>query len=192
MSNVHSLTYAVLCVCLVALAPSCSLKQRATGPVGQEHTVIEDTARQAQAHIARGNYKKALELFSNAYDKHHSPGMRSGFVRTAEQIRHTADAAYQRKDFGEAGNIYAALSEGGIAARDLAQSLSFNDDYVSTQLNLCSKALMENGLMKYREEKLDEAIAIWKKALLFDPENKGIKKAVETATMQLQNLKNLK
>jgi hypothetical protein len=51
---------------------------------------------------------------------------------------------------------------------------------------------MENGLMKYREEKLDEAIVIWKKALVFDPENTGVKNALETATQQLQKLKSMK
>lgn len=159
---------------------------------GQEHRIIDDTTRQAQASIALGNYKKALELFSNAYDKYHYPGMRSSFARTTEQIITTADAEYQKKHFGEAGGIYYALFESGITTRDFAQSLSFDDDYLNEQLSLCSKALMESGLMKYREEKLDEAIAIWKKALSFDPENKAIRNALETTTMQLQTLKSLK
>lgn len=179
-------------MCLVALAPACSLKQRAAGPTGQERKVIDDTAKQAQTYIAHGNYKQALVLFSKAYDKYHIPGMRSSFARTTEQLRSTADAAYQNKDFGEAGNIYFALSESGIAARDFAQSLSFDNEYVNRQLSLCSKALLESGLMKYREQKLDNAIAIWKKALAFDPENKRIQDAIDTATMQLQTLKSLK
>ena len=51
---------------------------------------------------------------------------------------------------------------------------------------------MASGLRKYREEKLDEAIAIWKKALFFDPDNKNVKNAYETATAQLHQLKQLK
>jgi len=192
MHNIRSLTYAVCCLCLVAFAPSCSLKQWKADRAGQEHKIIDDTARQAQAHIALGNYKKAIELYSSACEKYHSPGMRSSFARTAEQIRNTADEAYQNKDFEEAGSIYHALFESGVATRNLGQSLSFDNDYLNRQLGLCSKGLMESGLMKYREEKLEEAIAIWKKALVLDPENKGIKKAVETATMQLQKLKTLK
>jgi tetratricopeptide (TPR) repeat protein len=113
-------------------------------------------------------------------------------ARTAEQIRNTADAAYQRKDFAEAGGIYNTLFESGVTTRDFAPSLSFNDDYLNEQISLCSKALLENGLMKYREEKLDEAIAIWKKAIAFDPENTGIKNAIETATLQLQKLNSMK
>jgi tetratricopeptide (TPR) repeat protein len=182
----------LLCVCLGVFAPACSYLQRATSPAGQEHKVIADTAKQAQANIALGEYKKALDVYSNAYDRYHYSGMRSSYARTAEQIRNTADTAYQKKDFAEAGSIYDTLFESGITTRDFAQSLSFDDDYLNGQINACSKALMENGLMKYREEKLDEAIVIWKKALVFDPENTGVKNAIETATQQLQKLKSLK
>lgn len=182
----------LLCACLVVFTPACSYLKRAASPAGQEHKVIADTDKQAQANIALGEYRKALEVYSNAYDRYHYPGMQSSYARTAEQIRTTADTAYQKKDFAEAGSIYKTLFESGITTRDFAQSLSFDDDYLNGQINACSKALMESGLMKYREEKLDEAIAIWKKALVFDPENTGIKNAIETAALQLQKLKSLK
>jgi tetratricopeptide (TPR) repeat protein len=193
MRNEASLICLLLCACLVVFAPSCSfIRQVTKGPAGQTHRVIDDTAKQAQADIALGEYKKALDLYSNAYDRYHYPGMRSGYARAAEQIRSTADAAYQKKDFVEAGSIYDTLFESGITTRDFAHTLSFDDDYLSGQISLCSKALLENGLMKYREEKLDDAIAIWKKALAFDPENTGIKNAIDTATLQLQKLKSMK
>lgn len=192
MRNVTTSTWILLCACLVVIAPSCSFIRRVTAPPGQEHKVVDETAKQAQAKIALGEYKKALELYSNAYDKYHYSGMRSSYARTTEQIRNAADAAYQKKDFAEAGNIYNTLFESGITTRDFAHSLSFDDDYLSGQINLCSKALLENGLRKYREEKLDEAIGIWKTALVFDPENTGVKNAIETATQQLQKLNSLK
>jgi tetratricopeptide (TPR) repeat protein len=192
MRNMTSWSCMLLCACLVVFTPSCSYLRRATSPAEQEHKVVADTARQAQANIALGEYKKALEVYSNAYDRYHYPGMRSNYARTAEQIRNTADAAYQKKDFAEAGSIYNTLFESGITTRDFAQSLSFDDDYLNAQINVCSKTLMENGLMKYRQEKLEEAITIWKKALAFDPENAGVKNAIETANLQLQKLKSLK
>ena len=193
----------LLCASLVLVAPSCSFIRPATGTAGQEpkatddtarqeHKIIADTTRQAQANIALGEYKKALELYSNAYDKYHFPELRGNYDRTAEQIKNTADASFQRKEFAEAGNLYHALLESGITATDFTQSLSFDDKYLNGRISVCSKTLLENGLMKYREEKLDDAIAIWKKALLFDPENTGVKNAIETATQQLQKLKSLK
>jgi hypothetical protein len=44
----------------------------------------------------------------------------------------------------------------------------------------------------YRQGKLDEAISLWRKVLLFDPDNKETKDAISTATVQLQNLKQIR
>jgi tetratricopeptide (TPR) repeat protein len=198
MRNAASLTFLVLCACLIGFALSCTTFRGTTGPrittstAGQEHKVVADTARQAQANMTLREYKKALDLYSNAYDRYHYAGMRGGYAKTGEQIRNTADAANQKKDFAEAGSIYNTLFESGITTRDFAQALTFDDDYLNSQISLCSKALLENGLRKYREEKLDEAIAIWKKALAFDAENTGIKNAIETASLQLHKLKSMK
>ncbi len=186
------LTLIMFCACLIAFAPSCSHIQRITAPAGNEKKLADDTARQAQAHIALGDYRKALALYSSVYEKHHNPEMRAGYVGACEQIRNTADAAYQKKDFAFAGNVYNTLFESGITERDFANSLSFDEDYLNGQNNACSKALLEAGLTIYRDGKLKNAIAIWKKALVFDQDNKEIKNAIKTATTQSQNLKKIK
>jgi len=157
-----------------------------------DQKTIDDTARQAQAEIAGGEYKRALELYSSAYEINHTPEMRANYIATGEQLRKTADQAYQRKDFAAAGTIYNALIESGITKRDFASSLSFDDDYLNGQVHACSKTLLEAGLTTYRDGKLEDAISIWKKAQLFDRDNKDIKSAIETTTTQLQNLKRIK
>ena len=192
MGTVRALLSTLLCTGLLLFASSCSFIQRVTEPAAHEEKVIDDTAKRAQAHIALGEHAKALDLYSSAYDKYHYQGMRSGYARTGEQIRNAADAAYQKRDFAEAGNIYTLLFESGITTRDFAGSLSFDDDYLSSQIALSSKALLEAGLKKYREGKLEDAIAVWKKAMAFDQDNRDIKSAIDTATTQLQNLKNIK
>jgi tetratricopeptide (TPR) repeat protein len=205
----------VFCVCLIAFAPSCSHVRPLTEPIGngkkastgdtgkqaqkpvedtskQAQKAVDDTVIQAQVDIAGGEYKKALELYASAYEKKHTPDMRDNYSATGEQIRKAADSAFQRKDFAEAGNIYNALLENGILKQDFANSLSFNEDYLNGQKIACAKALLEAGLTTYRDGKLEDAISIWKKAQVFDRDNKDIKSAIETATTQLQNLKNLK
>lgn len=178
--------------CFVAFAvTACSFHSKgpATAP---EARLITETAKQAQAQFALGRYKRALEIYSNAFDKFHQPGLRRGYARMGEQIRSAADTAYQTGEVAEAGIDYGILFESGITTRDFAGTLSFDDDYLSRQIKACSKSLMESGLMKYREEKLDDAIAIWKKALFFDPDNRNVKNAFDTATAQLQQLKQIK
>ncbi len=184
---------ALICIALAVLpAASCSLHLRGAGAAGRETKFIAEIAKQAQEQVALGKYKRALEIYSHAYDKYHLRGLRQGYARLGEQIMDISDTAYQRKDFAEAGSSYRNLFESGITTRDFAGSLTFDDDYLSRQIKACSKALMEIGLMKYREEKLDEAIAIWKQVLAFDFDNKNVKSAIDTATVQLQQLKNIK
>jgi tetratricopeptide (TPR) repeat protein len=193
MRNVNASLAAILCIVLALPAASCSIHFRgAAGQSGRDSKLITETSKQAQEQAALGKYRRALEIYSDAYDKHHLRGLRQGYARMGEQIVLASDTAYQKKDFAEAGSAYRILFESGITTRDFASSLSFDDEYLSAQIKACSKALMEIGLMKYREEKLDEAISIWKKILAFDIDNKNVKSAIDTATVQLQQLKNLK
>lgn len=205
----------LFCVCLIVFAPSCSHIRPLTEPSGngkkasngdtgkqaqkpiddtgkQAQKAIDDTVIQAQVEIAGGDYKKALEVYASAYENKHTMDMRDNYSTTGEQILKKADAAFQRKDFAEAGSIYNTLIESGIVTRDFADSLSFDKDYLNGQKNACSKALLEAGMTTYREGKLEDAISIWKKAQVFDRDNKDIKNAIETATTQLQNLKKIK
>jgi tetratricopeptide (TPR) repeat protein len=176
MINTRPLTSLLLCVVLTAFTPSCSFLYRITAPAGHGKKLTEDTAK----------------LYAIHYDKYHYAEMRNLYAGTAEQIRNAADAAYQKKDFADAGAMYKTLFESGVTARDFSSSLAFDDEYLNRQMKACSKALLETGLTKYREGRLEDAISVWKKALVFDQDNKDIKSAIDTATTQLQNLKNLK
>ncbi|HYA86520.1 MAG TPA: hypothetical protein VEI57_05615, partial [Nitrospirota bacterium] len=182
-------------------AAACSLHSKGPGtepaPGKEPSTVsearfINETANQAQAQFALGRYKRALELYANAFEKNHHAGLRRGYARLGEQIKSAADTTYQTGNVAKAGIDYSILLDSGITTQDFAETLSFDDHYLREQIKACSKALMESGLKKYREEKLHEAIAIWKKALIFDPDNRNVKNAYETATAQLQKLKQLK
>ncbi len=179
-------------IALAVLASSCSIHLKGLGPTGQETRFVTETAKHAQEQFALGKFKRALELYSNAFDKYHYPGLRRSYAKLGEQIIYAADAAYQRGDFAEAGSDYRVLFASGITTRDFAVTLSFNDDYLNGQIKNCSKALMESGLMKYRAEKFHDAIAIWERILQFDPDNKNAQNAYNTATVQLQQLKHIK
>jgi tetratricopeptide (TPR) repeat protein len=181
----------VLLAAVLMLLSSCSHPPRETSE--ERGTRIDgETAKQAQQQFALGKYDRALELFSAAYDTYHDDALRRGYVSMGEQIRSAADASYRERDFAGAGNAYGILVESGITARDFAQMLSFDGGYLSGRIIACSKALMEMGMIKYREEKIEEAISIWKKALIFDKDNRNINNAIDTATVQLQQFKTLK
>ncbi len=193
MRSFRSLHFAV---CLAALAvASCSLHSKGPGAAPEsasEARFITETTKHAQAQFSVGKFKRALELYSSALEKNYHPELLRGYARLGEQIKSAADAAYQSGNIAKAGIDYNILLESGITLQNFAETLTFDGNDLRKQIKACSKSLLESGLKKYREEKLDEAIAIWKKALSFDPDNENVKNAFETASAQLQKLKQLR
>ncbi len=180
-----------LLIAFVIVLSSCSYLPRG-GKEEQEARIVSEISKQAQEQFVLGRFKKAFEIYSAAYDKYHDAGLRRGYARLGEQTKAAADAWFQMGNFGEAGSAYRNLFESGITTRDFSQALSFDDDYLIRKIKACSESLMELGLMRYREQKLEEAIAVWKKALAFDTDNRTVKNAIDTATVQLQQLKTLR
>ncbi len=163
-----------------------------TGRKTEDPTIsITTTVNRARELSDRGEYKTALALYSTAYRKCQDRELIEEYRADGERIREAADRVYDKRDFIRAGTIYHQLLLSGITA-DIPALLTFENAYLKQQINACVKSLTENGLMKYREEKLNEAIDIWKKILAFDPENRTVAKAVQTAIRQRRQLKNIK
>lgn len=88
-------------------------------------------------------------------------------------------------------------SECGIYSRQLLNlypySLSaiagVSADQVRQRMNSCSDQLMAKGLAAYRVGQMQEAIDNWSALLVFNPERTEAKKAIETCSIQLRNLK---
>jgi tetratricopeptide (TPR) repeat protein len=146
---------------------------------------------EALRYIERGEYNKGLALLSSSCRQSHDNQLPDECRAEFEQIRRIADQGYERKDFVKAGRVYQALIRNNITGDAPPGTFSFDTDYLKKKLRECSKALTEIGLVRYREEKLDEAISIWEKVLSFDPDNKSLKKAVDIASRQRQQLKNI-
>lgn len=175
----------VLCLSLTALISSCA-------SFHSKPRAIAETVKQAQAQVALGEYKKALALYAAADNKYgYDAALQQQYVRTGDRIRSTADTAFQQEVFSQAGGIYHILLESGITERNFQKSLSFDTAYLRSRIGSCSKALMELGLVKYREDDLDGASLIWNEVLTFDPGNKAVTKALQTTSKQRQMLKSI-
>jgi len=183
------------CAALTVLAAACSVPSRIAAPAvpaGPDLNIVADTNRLAQEQFALGRFKKSLDIYAHAYDTYHHKGLRRGYAKLGEQIRSAADTAYLRKNYSEAGSTYRILFETGITTRDFAHLLTFDDDYLGAKIAACSRSLTEIGFLKYREDKLEEAIARWKEVIAFDGNNKDVQNAIARATIQLQQLNSLK
>jgi tetratricopeptide (TPR) repeat protein len=150
---------------------------------------IYDSIKIAQKYLAEGDIQKALETYNDAHIKNpDDTTLRSNYIKAIEHIKKNADAAFVKEEYASAGFMYHTLLNNCQHAKSFVSSLSFDKDYLSNRVESCSKILLEKGLVQYREGNLKEAISIWKTILTFDPENGEVKKAIETATIQLKNL----
>ena len=142
--------------------------------------------------MKEGKFERALELFAAVWKE--VPGYRGveeNFPVALEGLKKSGDDAYQQGKLGEAGKRWAetmrflshpALKEG---------SPNISKAGLKGSIDKVSNILMEQGLADYREGRLKEAIATWRKILAYDPAHEEANRSVKTATTQLENLKKL-
>lgn len=176
----------VLLSVIVLLASSCA------HPPQPSSSADVRTVNQAKAYLSSGNYKKALEIYAAAVDRHPAnEGLQGAYTEALESIKEKADKAYEAQDYAKAGELYHTLLKSGFGKQPLQRALSFDADYLAMRIGACSKMLMELGIMKYRAGDLEQAIEVWKKILIFNPSDREAKTAIDRATVQLQNLKQM-
>ncbi len=140
--------------------------------------------------VASGDLAGALDLLGKGYQARPESDLLEAYREALSVAKAAADLGYQRKDFTKAGVLYRALLDSVLldtagAPRGLERS------GLERQMKECSRILTERGLEKYREENLDEAVAVWKKVLAFDPGNSAVLKAIETASRQRKRLQTI-
>lgn len=149
--------------------------------------------KQAQPYLKIGDFQKAIDVYQAAYRQYpHESQLGSNYLQSLEAIKKNADQAFERKDFALAGSIYEILRRNYSHFTNMNRSLSWDRKFLDDRIQNCKKFLDENALEQYRSGNLSNATAIWKSILEFDPENAEIKKAVDTATIQLRNLEKMK
>jgi tetratricopeptide (TPR) repeat protein len=151
------------------------------------------TEEQVSSHLKTGEFRKAIDLCQEVYKKYpQDPTVRNGYIRTLESIKTNGDRAFEGRDFALAGSVYGIVLRNVSSVNHLNGSLSFSKEGLTAKISNCRKVLFENGLKQYRSGNLNQAISLWKSILTFDPENREIKKAVNMATLQLENLQKTK
>jgi tetratricopeptide (TPR) repeat protein len=151
------------------------------------------TEEQVSSYLEAGEFRKAIDICKEMYKRYpQDPTVRSGYIRTLEAIKTRGDRAFEERDFVRAGCVYEIVLRNVSSVSPLNGSFSFSKEGLIAKIRSCKKILFENGLKQYRSGNLNQAIALWKSILIFDPENEEIKKAVDMATVQVKNLQNAK
>jgi tetratricopeptide (TPR) repeat protein len=184
----------ILGIALLLIALSCAHERREPATEQQEkeriHIDVQNAISSAQHNVAIDDYQKALDILNNTYAKYRKNGaLRSGYIRIIEEIKNDAEASFKNKRFAVAGTVYNILLRDSFRITDIADAVSFDREFLKNRIKTCARILTQDGLIKYREGELDEAIAIWKRVLAFDRDNIEVKNAISTAQNQLRNLK---
>jgi hypothetical protein len=92
-------------------------------------------------------------------------------------------------DYALAGRIHALLLRNYASFEKFRPGVGFSRADLTKAIGVCRVKLTNSGLTEYRKGNLAKAIAVWESLLAFDPENTEVKKAVDTAKVQLQEIK---
>ena len=153
---------------------------------------IEQTRMESEQFVIRGDYKSAMDVYADASHKHPKhPTLITNYHKTIEDIRSAADKDFATEDFAASGRAYFVLLKNFPYYQELVPDLSFDKGFLNARLADCSSHLSQRALADYRKGNLADAISIWKSILAFDPNNSGIAKAIDTATVQLKNLQQI-
>lgn len=146
-------------------------------------------ANLAKKYIDAGNYQKAINIYRSEHRKHpQNLQLMQMYAKSLDSIKSTADDAFEKKDFADAGRIYYVLQKNYGNFSHVVQMLSFDNAYLHAQLSYCKKSLSIKGFQEYREGHLNSALASWQCVLDIDPNNKDIAEAMKTAKLQQKNL----
>ncbi len=151
---------------------------------------VDRTVRESEKAFRKGDFDSALGIYGAALRKYPGdPGLLKYYIEAAEDIRDAADNAFDKEEFALSGRTYAVLLRNFPHFKEIVSNLSFDRKYLRARLEECSDRLSRLALMQYRLGNLTAAIALWKNILEFDPGNAGVKKAIDTVSLQLKNLK---
>jgi tetratricopeptide (TPR) repeat protein len=179
---------------------SCAFIEQTKGTIVDALQTNEqkDAARAAEIRgriarlVADKKYDDALSLIGNEVKGGRSE--RSFGNLYAASINGLASKAVMLSgsgDYGQAGITFRKVLDHYPTDSSLLSEVDYSSAELISFMNACSEKIMEKGLMEYRNGNLGNATSIWQEILKFDPDHEGASKAIDTATVQLNNLKKI-
>ncbi|HRD01618.1 MAG TPA: hypothetical protein PLP57_03105 [Candidatus Saccharicenans sp.] len=145
---------------------------------------------QIEQSLKAKKYEQASNLLLEASKE--SPGdvrLKKQAERLLTELKSSGDKSLADLDFARAGWYYGLARKNWTKFKAYTGQLSFKLEDLSSAIKVCSQQLTNQGMIEYRKGNLKGAISIWESILTFDPENEQIKKAIQTARAQLQQIK---
>jgi len=178
----------LLLVLMGVLSMSCASRMQ-NGTNSEKAVEAENIYTEIEILVKKGDYTEALERIGTVDPGAASEARYGALYRDA--LNGIADGGmdyYKAGDYTRAGHAFeyviGHMPHGGRAD----DNLRYSPEQIRSLAAACEDKMMQEGLMKYREGNLGEAITIWKELLKINPGHSEAKKALKTATVQLKNL----
>jgi tetratricopeptide (TPR) repeat protein len=159
------------------------------GSVSTESKVQSNVKEQLAFLLERRRYDEALNLITwdiksgkdeLIYAKEYSMAI-NGMIFKGK--KHLGSSAYEKS-----GSVFRRVLDDLPKNILLINKIVEKEEKIKGYILLSSEKLMEKGLEMYREGNLGEAVLIWKKILKFNPDFAEAKRAIETASIQIDSL----
>jgi len=177
----HTVLIAIIALSLTACTPAAK-PARKKAPNATRILLDKGRYEEVARRMSSGNWRKYA---SESERVHVYSGAINGLIDMG-------DSAANKNAYGEAGVSYRKALDYYPSEAAIAKKVRLPKEKLLVNIGNSSNMLMEAGLLKYRAGQLEEAIATWNRIILFDPKNAEAGKALETATIQLENLRKLK
>jgi len=142
--------------------------------------------------LQEGGYERALERFSGAWqEKPGHAGVAREFDGAVLALKKNGDAAYAQGMWEEAGKRWMGTLRFMNHPAANPRGYPFTRSEVRRKVYNLTAALSVMALTEYRRGDVPSAIARWKSILSYDPGHEEAAHSLQTATKQLETLKNL-
>lgn len=182
----------MLGACAGATPPSSSSGQLATSSrptagakPGDE--LLQALRPQIHSYLVRGDYLGTLRLLNKKVPSDRAALFAEEYERALRAGMRDGQKLLAKEKFREGGVCCRKILD--LYPKHLTMHPSISSERFKQQLTVYSDRLMIKGLAEYRAGQLQQAITTWKSILSFDPQRSEAKKAIETTTTQLRNLK---
>jgi tetratricopeptide (TPR) repeat protein len=138
--------------------------------------------------LEKKNYRQAIELMKG---RNHE-GLEKEYILAVNRLLEAGDDELSRGNYVAAARSFKTVLDAYPSDPFPRERLSHDPKQIRSSLETCANRLMEQGIEEYRHGRLDSAIRKWKSVLMIIPGHQQAKKSLDTATIQLQELKNLK
>jgi len=137
--------------------------------------------------LEKKNYRQAIELMNGK----NREGMDKEYILAVNGLLEVGNDAFSSGDYAAAGRAFKGALKACPVEPSLRDRVSHDPKRIRALLEACVNRMMEQGLEEYRRGRLENAIKKWKTLLAISPGHQEAKKALNTATVQLQSMKNM-